>query len=187
MPIVNPLAKVYVKLNVPLIWFVSWPSPPTLNHCCTNAVGDEVLAEQRGSDIRTDLPRVLAELVAPTPWETRTSGLHRARAARRTGDARSGDSKDGVAEPDRSFTLAVLIEVGQRIDDGDDRTQVEPPLPAQRHTQQRLKHQVALHSISGVERHVHPIVVLLYLQQPTTGERIGCLLGHCRGRLTLIP
>ena len=149
-------------------------------------VGDEVLAEQRGSDIGADLPGVLAELSLRRRGkrERRACTEHEPPAEQGT---RRGNSKDGVAEPGRSFTLAVLIEVGQGIDDGDDRTHVEAPLPAQRHTHQRLKHQVALHSSSGFERHVHPVVVLLYLHQPTTGERIGCLLGHCGGRLILIP
>jgi hypothetical protein len=60
--------------------------------------------------------------------------------------------------------LAVLIEVGQGIDDGDNWTHVQPPLLVEGHTQQRLKRQIALHPISGFERHLHPSVVLLYLQ-----------------------
>jgi hypothetical protein len=83
--------------------------------------------------------------------------------------------------------VAVLIELGQRIDHRHDWTHVEAPLVAECHTQQRLKLQVALHSVSISERHVDRIVVLLYLHQPTTGERIGCLLGHCGSRLIPIP
>jgi hypothetical protein len=34
-PQVHPLSNKYVKLNTPLIWLVSRPLPPVLNHCCT--------------------------------------------------------------------------------------------------------------------------------------------------------
>src|SRR4029453_5741907 len=141
---------------------------------------------QRGSDIGADLPGVLAELSLRRRGkrERRACSEHEPPTAQRTP---RGNPKDGVAEPVRSFTVAVLIELGQGIDHRDDWTHVEPPLVAECHTQQRLKHQVALHPISGFERHVNPIVVLLYLHQPTTGERIGCLLGHCGGRLIPIP
>jgi hypothetical protein len=51
-----------------------------------------------------------------------------------------------------------------------------------------LEQQIALHpSVIVAAGHLRPIVVLLHLQRPTTGERIARLLGHCGGRLIPIP
>jgi hypothetical protein len=77
-------------------------------------VGDEVLAEQRGSDIRAGLPSVLAELALRRrgKHERRTCTDHEPTAEQGT---RRGNAKNGVAEPGRSSTLTVLIELGQEL------------------------------------------------------------------------
>ena len=78
--------------------------------------------------------------------------------------------------------------MGDGINDGHNGADNQPLLLGQPHTQQRLELQIALHpSVIVAAGHLRPIVVLLQLQRPTTGERITRLLGQCRGRLVLTP
>ena len=158
---------------------------PDLEPLLHEGVGDEVLAEERGSRIRPHLPCVLAEQIL----RCRREDERRACADREpTAEERTRQRKceNGVAEPDGPFILAALIEMGNGIGDGHHRADNQPLLLGQPETHQRLEHQIALHpSVIVAAGHLRPIVVLLQLHQPTRGEGINRLLGLCGGRLIL--
>src|SRR4030095_13294169 len=94
VPVCEGVREVEHAVHLVRVLAVSANLEPLLHE----AVGDEVLPEQRGADVRADLPGVLAELSLRRRGkrERRACTEHEPSAKQRT---RRGNSEDGVAEP----------------------------------------------------------------------------------------